>query len=107
MRLPPPTGEASNTSAKPAEPPLCQRRIAVQGAVHHQVQVIADPVPLEVVHPEAARAGAAGAAGNCPDSESGLTFASQGMELIAAAEQRLAQYFITVMVKFGRQARER
>ena len=107
MRLPAPTGEASTTSAKPAEPPLCQRRIAVQGAVHHQVQVTAAPVPPEAVHPEAARAAAAGAAGNCPDSESGLTFASQGMELIAAAEQRLAQYFITVMVKFGRQARER
>ena len=104
MRLPAPTGEASTTSAKPAEPPLCQRRIAVQGAVHHQVQVTAAPVPPEAVHPEAARAAAA--AGNCPDSASGLTFASQRMELIAAAEQRLTQYFITVMVKFGRQARE-
>ena len=99
MRLPAPTVEASTTSAKPAEPPLCQRRIAVQGAVHYQAPVTAAPVP-----PEAARAAAAG---NCPNSESGLTFASQGMELIAAAEQRLAQYFITVMVKFGRQARER
>ncbi|STV91270.1 Uncharacterised protein [Klebsiella michiganensis] len=34
---------------------LCQRRIAVQGAVHHQVQVTAAPVPPEAVHPEAAR----------------------------------------------------
>ena len=106
MRLPTPTGEASTTSAKPAEPPLCRRRIAVQDVVHHQVPVTVAPVPPEAVHPEAARAAVAVAAGNCPDSASGLTFTSQRMELIAAAEQRLTQYFITVMVKFGRQARE-
>ena len=76
------------------------------GRVHHQVPGYSGPVLREAVHPEAARAAVAVVVGNCPDSASGLTFTSQRMELERPLSSGL-QYFIPVMVKFGRQARER